>query len=289
MKITSIYAERVNGTPKENGFIPESSAPDKRFEEDISKAEGKAAEQPKGKAEKSQAEKPAGLKKTDVVKEKASAIKKPGKANDKAVQIEDAQKTAVVKPETVEKAGVAVAEDVQAIVSPVDTDLAVVAELPVAVDLTAVAVLPAVADLVVATDLPVVTELPVADLSVADVPVAVAETGETNNDVQIIQNIADKLSVTPERVAEILDTLNASPLDLTERGTLRGFVRELYNAETNAQLLNVSNVTETFALINEALQEAAVVDGGTDGALLKAEVPVLSVEVKMAADVTDAH
>lgn len=84
---------------------------------------------------------------------------------------------------------------------------------------------------------------------------------ETDNSIdavsnQIIINIANMLNITPEQVKEHLAKLNIQPLDLVNNEALGSFVCEVYGVESNAELLNIPNVNETFKAVNEAVLSA---------------------------------
>jgi len=93
---------------------------------------------------------------------------------------------------------------------------------------------------------------------------------------QIVAEIAEKLGITPENVAEILEKLNLKPLDLLNDENLRAFVREFYQVSSNAELLNIPNINETIAALEQIIKNAVAPLPGT----ILTELTVLSAETK---------
>ena len=72
----------------------------------------------------------------------------------------------------------------------------------------------------------------------------------------IITDIAEALNIPIEQVIETLDKLGFKPLDLLGDDNLRTFIREVFNAETNTELLKVPGISETIIELGNIMQKA---------------------------------
>ncbi len=80
---------------------------------------------------------------------------------------------------------------------------------------------------------------------------------EPVEEMEAVKKIAEALGMTPEAVMQILNSLSMTVKDLADQANLSKFMQAAFDLSSPAELLNVPNIKELFAVVKEAASEVS--------------------------------